>query len=285
MGSLPRVESNIVSCSSSYLYQYVGEGNHSHGVHDDPWSIHVVSFSEPGTYAPPGLSASLAESGFIVSESKDISEVHGPKSIVLVTDELSHSVLRYANYRIWETLKTLLGSGIPVLWVTKGAQLGVTNPDGALVQRLFRVVRREDLTARLTTLDMSSDYSGDGFAWWPRVVQILSEIRRGAPEAEYAERWGVLHVPRVIPDTPLSVFKRAEDDGVPSIRGALFSTPNRVQLMAERVGTLDMAWHETDTGELPELDGQWIEVEVVAIGINFKVRSLSPGMCIQLGIQ
>ncbi|KAK8119367.1 polyketide synthase 2 [Apiospora kogelbergensis] len=224
MGSLPRVESNIVSCSSSYLYQYVGEGNHSHGVHDDPWSIHVVSFSEPGTYPPPGLSASLAESGFIVSESKDISEVHGPKSIVLVTDELSHSVLRYANYRIWETLKTLLGSGIPVLWVTKGAQLGVTNPDGALVQGLFRVVRREDLTARLTTLDMSSDYSGDGSAWWPRVVQILSEIRRGAPEAEYAERWGVLHVPRVIPDTPLSVFKRAEDDGVPSIRGALFST-------------------------------------------------------------
>ncbi|KLU92036.1 hypothetical protein MAPG_10983, partial [Magnaporthiopsis poae ATCC 64411] len=84
-------------------------------------------------------------------------QTNSSSTVVLVLNELVSPFLATVNGQQWESTKALTGSGTPVLWVTKGTQFDrVTDPDRELVYGLFRTVRREDSSARLTVLDVKS---------------------------------------------------------------------------------------------------------------------------------
>lgn len=109
----------------------------------------------------------------------------------MVLDEMVYPLLRHANTRQWAMIKSVLNSDVTLLWVTKGAQVSVFNPDHALIHGLFRVVRREELSAKLTTLDISSASS---FVAGQAVSQVALEIHYNRAETEYAELKGRLHI-------------------------------------------------------------------------------------------
>jgi acyl transferase domain-containing protein/NADPH:quinone reductase-like Zn-dependent oxidoreductase len=198
---------------------------------------------------------------------------------VLILDEMTCPMLATASEEQWEGVKTLVNSGNSILWVTEGAQYHVTNPDRALVHGLFRVARRENGNAKLTVLDVECNSNPATGCAIEQVLEILSAESQDnhlPKETEYVERGGVLHVHRVIPDTAVNAFKRAERDGAEITERSLHETNltgNRgaaVQLRADRLGTLqNLVWCETDVGEVQVQDNH-IEVEVIASGVNFK---------------
>jgi acyl transferase domain-containing protein/NADPH:quinone reductase-like Zn-dependent oxidoreductase len=198
---------------------------------------------------------------------------------VLVLDELTTSILTTVNHQQWEGVKTLANSGNPILWVTEGAQYHIKNPDRALVHGLFRVARRENGNAKLTTLDV--EYCSSPITTWA-IDQVLRECakqsanRLSPRENEYVERSGVLHVHRIIPDVATNAFKRAERDGADIVERLLHEdkSANRrgaaLQLQADRLGTFDkLVWSEAAREELPIREGN-IEIEIIASGVNFK---------------
>lgn len=218
---------------------------------------------------------------------------------VLVVDELTRPLLTTISPDKWDALRRLLlqsaQGGRPVLWVTQGAQTDrVTAPDNALVQGLFRVVRREDPSVRLATLDVQSPASAS--AHWA-IQQVLGALVAGggacdddlrddgevdtklntaaAAETEYAERDGLLLVPRVMPDRRLNEIKAAErGSGLELVEKPLRANPAQVRLQADHVGTLQsLKWCETATGPVPVEAGK-VEMEVMAVGVNFKVSSV-----------
>lgn len=194
-------------------------------------------------------------------------------AVTLVLDELSGPMMTEANESQWEALRSFTASGNPLLWVTKGSQHQVSTPDNALVHGLFRVVRHEDPSAKLVTLDVEAS-SGPTTTW--AINQVLNQIRAGKAEEEYAERDGVLHVPRVVPDNQINAFKRAEVEGTEPVIKSLHGTETMVQIRAEKVGSLELMWCENHVDVVPVEPG-FIEVEVMAIGVNFKV-----GFCLRL---
>ncbi|CAO2655083.1 Nn.00g118160.m01.CDS01 [Neocucurbitaria sp. VM-36] len=200
-------------------------------------------------------------------------------TMILVLDEMISPVLATATGEQWEGLKELVNSGNPMLWVTEGAQYYVTNPDRALVHGLFRVARRENGNAKLTTLDVECR-SNPATDW--AIEQVLDTIsgtwqgRHLQGETEYVERGGVVHVHRIVPDAAVNAFKRAERDGAETTERTLHKTHgsgdrgNNVQLRADRLGTLQsLVWCEVGIGEVPVEDDH-IEVQVIAAGVNFK---------------
>jgi hypothetical protein len=150
---------------------------------------------------------------------------------VLVIDELVRPVLTGISTVQWDGFKRLiLGSGKPVLWVTKGAQTEhVSTPDNALVLGLFRVIRREDPSVRLVTLDVQSPASAA--AHWA-VQQVLRTLTDGEiAETEYAERDGLLLVSRVMPDKHINDLKAAEQGtGLELVDKKLHANPAQVRL-------------------------------------------------------
>jgi hypothetical protein len=133
------------------------------------------------------------------------------------------------------------------------------------------VIRHEDPLAKLTTLDVQSATSIA--ATWA-IEQVLSKLQADEAETEYAERDGILVVPRIVPDIPINEFKAAESGkGLELTVQGLHATKPQVRLQAEKIGTLQsLTWSETAVDEVPMEPGM-VEIEVMAVGVNFKVPS------------
>ncbi|KAK1774693.1 hypothetical protein QBC45DRAFT_337084 [Copromyces sp. CBS 386.78] len=201
-----------------------------------PRSLTVVGFRRCSRPLPPSLHEKLEYSGWTVrhQSASALDTLVAPNNTVfLVLDELSSPVLAHASGKQWESLKRLTASGNPVVWVTRGSQYQVTDPDNAVVHGLFRVVRREDPTARLTTLDVQSATSL-ATAWV--VDKILELVRIHKAETEYAERNGVVSVQRLMPDTNVNAFKQGEINGGQTVAKGFHEQESTVQLEASESG-------------------------------------------------
>lgn len=236
-----------------------------------PKNLLVARLSKETPTLAQGLQNILEASGWNITH-RDLS-TSNPRydlptdAVVLIVDELSAPVFVRATTHQWDAVKHLLSAGNPVLWVTKGSQNLVTHPDNALVHGLFRVVRHEYAEARLTTLDVHSSTSA---ATLFAIDKVLRLVRAGEAEDEYAERDGVLQVQRVMPDAKINYFKRDEVEGAEPVVKSLRETEAMVQIRAERVGSLELTWCENHVAQVPVEPG-FVEVEVMAVGVNFKV--------------
>lgn len=198
-------------------------------------------------------------------------------AVILVLDELWKPVLTQVNNEEWEAIKVLISWGWPLLWVTEGAQGVVTNPDSAMVHGLFRVARREDPSVNLTILDIQSSVNLATTWAMKRVLELL--ICNGPVETEYMERDGMLYVQRVMPDDAINSFRQGEDEGFEPTIQNFHNTAVQVKLRAERLGTLEgLMWCATETEEVVDIGAGNIEVEVVAVGVNFKDVAIIMGI-------
>ncbi|CAD6449305.1 eb0964f1-27a5-46b6-9504-99d5323d2a22 [Sclerotinia trifoliorum] len=245
-------------------------------------NLSVVRLSENTPSLDPSLKATLESSGWKIKDVTYSSNILAETgTVILVLDELYAPVLTNINTTQWEGLKMLISSGNHLLWVTKGAQYKVTDPNNALVQGLFRVARREDPSTKLSILDVESS---TGPATDYAIDAVLKSLESNPPdsgsavETEFVERNGALYVQRVLPDLPVNDFKRAEVEGAEPILRSLHEVEAAVQLRAERLGTFQgLTWCETAVGEVP-VDSEKIEIEVMAVGVNFKDVAVTMGI-------
>ena len=204
-------------------------------------------------------------------EAFEASSSFDASSIVLVLDALCAPILATPTDTQWAALKRLLCSGKQVLWVTKGTQIAkVTDPDNAMVHGLFRTIRQELPGTKLMTLDLEQADSVTAITTIQRLLQMLTI--GASVESEYAERDGILFIARLVPDTPVNSFKAVETGkGLDPVVKGFHETDVQVRLQSESLGTLNsLMFCETDTERAP-IEPDHVEVEVVAVGVNFKV--------------
>ncbi|KAH6886253.1 hypothetical protein B0T10DRAFT_516260 [Thelonectria olida] len=247
-------------------------------------SLYTIRLAETTPALEPALKVVLEKSGWKITEQTGLLSAENlpTGATVLILDELYAPVLTKIDQVQWDALKKLLSSGNSLLWVTKGAQYKVTDPNTALAHGLFRVVRREDASVKVTVLDVESG-PGPATAW--AIDSVLSATLdsdkagpKAAVETEFAERNGVLYVHRVLPDVQINEFKRAEKEGAEPVVKSLHQTKAAVQLRSERVGTFQsLTWNEQAVGEVPVEAGK-IEIEVSAVGVNFKDVAVAMGI-------
>ncbi|KAI1094301.1 putative polyketide synthase [Rostrohypoxylon terebratum] len=247
---------------------------------NQPGRLTIARFHELAPFVNHALQATLQESGWKLQTTsiERLAVESEPDSVTMVIDELFNPVMTNISESQWEALKQVIGTGRPLLWVTKGSQTAqATDPDNAMVHGLFRVVRREDPQARLVTLDVQSATS-PATAW--AIDQVLKKIRDGTDgEAEYAEREGIILQQRVRPDVALNDFKTAASGkGLNPVMMSLHENEAQVRIQAEKIGTLQsLTWCETAVGEAPMERGM-VEIEVMAVGVNFKDVATTMGI-------
>lgn len=248
-----------------------------------PQKLFVARLTDSAPKLIPSLRCALETSGWSVSEHdapfKFPSRTSG--TTILVLDELAAPVLRYASQAQWKSLQSLVSSDCPVLWVTKGAQYRVTEPDNALVAGLFRVIRMEDASASLFTLDVQSSTSP---ATWRAISAVLGAMHTGrmtsdgVVETEFAERDGMLFVHRYVPDKLINDFKRDQKLGLAPVEKDLHASTATISLRADRLGTFDgLVWCEAEKG-VAAVEAGKVEVEMMAVGVNFKDVAVTMGI-------
>ena len=232
----------------------------------------VTQFTKEAPHALSHLKPLLEAARWHIKEQCDPVNDTAETDIILVLDELANPLLNQMDAQAWESLRKLISLGKPLLWVTKGAQLEVTDPHNALAHGLFRVIHMEDANAKITTLDVRSS---TGSATTNSIVRVLNSLRQDGPktfvEREYAERDGIIHVHRVVPDTLVNNFKSDEREGGDLALKSLHGSKAAVALRAERLGTFQsLTWCETDRDQ-NTLEEDKVEIEIKAVGVNFKV--------------
>lgn len=198
------------------------------------------------------------------------------RSTVLIADEVYKPALCEVDEKQWHAIRALTERDCKVLWVTAGAQLRVTNPHGALINGMARVIRAENPSADLTVLDVED---GASVLSWEAINRLLEDVNSGiCKEAEYVERSGIIYTSRVLLDTPINAAQQENTQGRDFQMQDLHEHPSCVRMVCERPGILEsLNFTEVAEGDLP-LEEDFVEIDMHAAGLNYKDVATSLGL-------
>jgi acyl transferase domain-containing protein/NADPH:quinone reductase-like Zn-dependent oxidoreductase len=236
--------------------------------------VHIV-YMEEETVLPRAARQLLEQAGWETTEHQCPAENVPAGAMILVADELWSPILTHISEIQWLCLRRLVTSGCKILWVTRGGQMSVTEPDSALVAGLFRSIRSEDPAAMLMTLDMHGHEMPGTFHFVSAVLNQLQVRQAGLEtDSEYVERDGILHVHRVIPYSPLNnEIKPWKGENVLT---TLSTNEHITRLITEEVGTLDgLRFVEVSHDNLAD---NHVEIDIQAAGLNFKDVAVTMGI-------
>lgn len=122
--------------------------------------------------------------------------------VCIILSGLSRPLIADPTPEELEVLKRIFLKASGVLWVTRGAAISPVTPDGALATGFVRTSRSESGVERIVTLDLD----GQNTLSSHRAAEVISTVVReriladedAQSDTEYAERNGVLLVPRVV---------------------------------------------------------------------------------------
>ena len=240
--------------------------------------VNVVRFSK-STPVTQKIEDGLKSAGWTIAEHAPPFASLKPKSIVLVTDDLSSPLFPSIREEQWEGIKALSQVGSRILWVTEGSQLDVTQPEKAMAHGLFRTVRAEDPSVSVTTLDVECS---SGSHTLEAIDSVLHTLSQPAPkthiENEYVERGGVISICRILPNHLINTAEMEDRQGAELRVRDIHKAETTIRLQCERLGTIDsLQYSEVDTVELP-LPDDCVEVELAAAGLNFKDVAITMGI-------
>ncbi|KAF2464412.1 uncharacterized protein BDR25DRAFT_381212 [Lindgomyces ingoldianus] len=211
-----------------------------------------------------------------------------PDQACIVLSDLTKHVLAAPRALEWEAIKRIALGGAGLLWVTRGAGVaggrGV-DPEASLIYGFARTIRAETGDRPVVTLDLDSCSNAIGTTAAAVIADLFSRTiasagNNDAAECEFAERGGVLHVPRLVEDVDASEQLQAENRPQPS-QGV--PSPHRLdqtgssRLLVGTPGLLDSLHFAPDERVEGPLGVGQVEVEVRAAGINFKDVMMSMG--------
>jgi NADPH:quinone reductase-like Zn-dependent oxidoreductase/ubiquinone/menaquinone biosynthesis C-methylase UbiE/acyl carrier protein len=196
--------------------------------------------------------------------SLDEADVAGKTCIFL--GEIQQNLLANMESDTFALVKSMLINSRTVIWVTRGATMSSESPEKALHLGLLRTLRNENDAKTYVSLDLDPLRS----SWTPETIDVISQVLHVVDtettqenEFEYAERGGVIHVPRAFHNVDWNPVNNADVILKPfqSSKGC------RLRMHIERPGLLDsLCFREED---LPDVPNDWVEIEPVAFGLNF----------------
>ncbi|KAF4207594.1 hypothetical protein CNMCM8927_002671 [Aspergillus lentulus] len=122
--------------------------------------------------------------------------------VCIILSALSRNLMAEPSQEELEVLKSIFLKASGVLWVTRGAAISPVTPDGALATGFVRTSRSESGIERIVALDLD----GQNPLSSNRAAELICTVVRerilvkgsGQSDTEYAERNGVLLIPRVV---------------------------------------------------------------------------------------
>jgi SAM-dependent methyltransferase len=172
----------------------------------------------------------------------------------------------------WSKFRTLISTADGTLWVTGGAAMECARPHGSLMVGLSRAIRNENSNILLATLDVDVKESGADLAKSAMAIRdvALSHSRGNLVDHEFAARGRTVYIPRVEKAPQLdSRVRRYKAQGEPE-EVNFVSCGRPLKLTIKTPGLLDTFLFEEDMLYYEPLPEDWVEIQVKAVGLNFK---------------
>ncbi|KAL8903527.1 MAG: hypothetical protein Q9207_003861 [Kuettlingeria erythrocarpa] len=216
--------------------------------------------------------ANLVQKGWDVSEETLLCFQPRPKSIVVLIDDCGLLTRQDLNKHQWTALQKSFMECNPILWVTIGSQLGSRHPHNASIFGFARTARSEDPTLRLAVLDLESTTNGSSIDAIHAILKGLQNLPlQGPKDTEFVERAGLIYINRVQPSDTLIKADEIDTRDADSEHLVLHESQSCVRLVCPRKGALDALCFEKICQMDTKLEDDFVEVDIKAAGLNFKV--------------
>ncbi|KAF3769432.1 hypothetical protein M406DRAFT_245011 [Cryphonectria parasitica EP155] len=208
-----------------------------------------------------------------------LSNVHAqPETTYILTPEMAAPFLHDIEYEPFSKLKELLTQGQGLLWLSRSSIITASNPLFSQSVGLLRTAKQEDTTKRYIYLDFEATTEDPwSVATIPHITHVLrhsfdASRDNAAIEWEYAVKDGMLHVPRVYPNTVEDRVSGLTHHDPAPVEQALWQ-PGRplVWETVQTAGTLSGLYFTDDNlAREPDLPHGKVEIETRAMGVNFR---------------
>jgi NADPH:quinone reductase-like Zn-dependent oxidoreductase/NAD(P)-dependent dehydrogenase (short-subunit alcohol dehydrogenase family) len=211
----------------------------------------------------------------VASKLADITEHDLNNKLCIVLSSRTRCILRNPTTSQYDAIKRIFLKSAGVLWVNHGAQIESSAPDLNLVTGLARTIKAEKGDTMIVTLDLDAGSSPSDRPEAETIFTVLNTnfgTNMGILEidTEYAERDGVLMIPRVIEDHTLTSFVMSST-GHPTAKEEVYHQEGR-HLRAEikTPGLLDSLQFVDDVRISGDIPHDFVQIEVKASGVNFR---------------
>ena len=201
-------------------------------------------------------------------EHVETGSVDGKTWIVLAFE--TFSLLQLSGTR-FTTLQNILLSGQAILWVTRGARS--SSPEASMIDGLARVIRSENASVKLVTLDLSDSPALSDVDTAILISRVHARVfgsntDYNLEDLEFIEEKGIIHVRRVIGHVDKDRYiMRETQQPVPEPQ-PFVQTSRNLRLKIGTPGLLDSIYFEDDpTIKQPVADDE-VELEIRATGVR-----------------
>ena len=195
--------------------------------------------------------------------------------VCIVLSELCGSYLYDPTPQQFDTIKDIFIRAEGILWVVRGGVCSPEDPNGSLVLGLARTARSENGGTTIVTLDLDKGTPLADSAAADTIVSLfkshfaLERDSNRTLDVEYAEKNGVLTIPRIVENNAMNqTLKALMSTPVPEDQR--FHQLGRPLRMEVTPGFLDSIRFVDDERFIQELSDGDVEIEVKAVGLNFK---------------
>ena len=204
----------------------------------------------------------------------------------IMLPEIEQPILSEISEANHAACQSMINLSSQVLWVHAKGE--ATNPRTALVSGLFRVLYNEYPDCSLVTLGLEAAVHEDvAFDSIVRVMLNMLEPKPDTVELQYMESESRLHIPRVVSadDVNQSIAEKL-GRSEPQPAALKVDTSRTLKMTIESPGLLEtLSWVDSPISR--DIPSDCIEIEVVAVGMNFRdlLIALGHGVGADLGLE
>ncbi|KAI4289981.1 MAG: hypothetical protein L6R35_000743 [Caloplaca aegaea] len=204
-----------------------------------------------------------------------------PKTTVISTVELGKPILSTLTDSEMMSIKTMTDGAANLIWLTGGGNFLGRDPDYALVSGLARSLILEQPSLRFFTFDID-DWQTNLAITFNNLIQAVEEAQTTSElDFEMVQHEGIVHISRFVADENMNTAFR-QKQGDQAMLKPLKQTGS-LRLTIEKLGQFDTLAFKEDIPSSDELDVDFVEVEVKAVGLNAKDISVYSGKTDNLG--
>ncbi len=206
-----------------------------------------------------------------------------PNTVCVFVDDPQSPVLANPDPARFAGLKMVCTGSKGVLWLTRGGTGACANPLASLAAGFLRTLRQEYSGKPLGTLDLDPSQ----LPWSPESIRAITDVfgslfdqssTESARDFEFAERDGVIHIPRYVKDVERNQAAFSQPGAGPATRAEPFLQPDRpLRLTIGTTGQLDTVVFDDDLDAMLPLPDDFVEIEPRAFGVDSRDALVAMG--------
>ena len=155
---------------------------------------------------------------------KPFSDFDASQDRKIIIYDIQGNLLSSLKADVFDNMKTIFCSGIPIMWLTASVNEG-KSVAGGMAQGFLRAIRSEQASAKITLIDVDHNESNEFVSNF--IEEKLDKIgtKDSGADTEFWLHNGIAHIPRIVPNDELndqfSITARVTEEVVLPARKAL----------------------------------------------------------------